>query len=80
MRRPTAQRLRTSECQGFQEAWLHGGHVTHNCHVDEGLAKPRPPRHTDASPPLVSVVEASAAELCAISGLRQRGFDGAWYA
>jgi len=59
MRRTTTQRLRTNERQGFQEAWHRGGHVTHNCHVDEGLTKPRPPRHTDASPPLVSVVEAS---------------------
>lgn len=38
-----------------------GGNVTHDCHVDESLATPwlaHP--HTGASPPPVSVVEASA--------------------
>jgi len=59
MRRGTTQRLRTDGCQGFEEAWHRGGHVTHNCRADGNLAEPRPAHHTDASPPLVSVVEAS---------------------
>lgn len=81
MRRTTTQGPCTHGSQGFHETWCRGGDVTHDCHVDGSLAIPRlaHPSAIGASPPLVSVVEASAggpdrvAESCAISELRQGG-------